>query len=969
MKPLLNLLSSLMFLLVIISPLNGQSTFPNGFTYQAIARNASGNAITSTDLKVKIGILSDTTSNTLVWEEEHSVKTNGYGLFSLVVGGPKGTRTGGSASAFNLIDWAATQMFIYVQIKNPASATSYTPMGKAKLWSVPYALLAGKALQDLSSPFLFNGDTVYLTRNFAIGSNKPLGAQLAVVSEDDASTDPLFEVRRKDGQPVFSVFSDAVTINVPFNGKKGSPSRGGFAIGGFDESKGIFVSDLFRVTPDSIRMYINNTPTGTKGSPSRGGFAIGGFDESKALSGKMFMNVTAASVVGVVSSTPQMLWYPKKEAFLAGRVKIASPDSVGLNSTSLGYHSMAKGGWSQAFGYRSVAQGNYSTAIGKLAYASMPNSFAFGNNAQATSSDSYAFGSGAVASGQFSFALGSVGFNDSQVPTTTPTTASGQYSMALGMGAQSTAMGAMSLGVQTTANSLASTALGYYSTASNNYSVAIGFKAVASGIASIAIGYTAKSIGNYSTAIGYNPTTSATVSYAFGYNAEASASYGMALGTSTKATGQYSTAMGYRSEANGSRSISIGSFYSTSISVPIIDLGGDDNSDALSFLPTRTTTALSTSSRSFSRDNIANGTYSVAVGNGNLAENGGVVFGSNSDALQSGAVALGTAASAGERNSIAAGYNSDANGVYSVAIGNNIAANSYGEIALGQWNTSITGTATSWNENELLFSLGNGVNNTNRSNALTIYKNGKTIVRGKYAVTTFNNKRLLMSMYPPYTMKDYIYGVYTIINRDDPSIEYYYSGYFADSGSEGTYRGLYADLINAYELNATYINGVHSDVAEHIYDTKANTEAGDVVVADPQNTISIIKSSVPYQSSVVGVVSTEPSMTMGTELKVDRLTGDPLPDARPTAKLALAGRVPVKVTDENGSIIPGDMLTTSSTPGYAMKWTLLDVSKAKNFEEMKSIMAENERRRNAIIGKALESHSSGTGKIMVLITL
>jgi hypothetical protein len=53
-----------------------------------------------------------------------------------------------------------------------------------------------------------------------------------------------------------------------------------------------------------------------------------------------------------------------------------------------------------------------------------------------------------------------------------------------------------------------------------------------------------------------------------------------------------------------------------------------------------------------------------------------------------------------------------------------------------------------------------------------------------------------------------------------------------------------------------------------------------------------------------------------------------------------------------------------------MKWSLLDVNNAKDFEEMKSILAENERRRNAVIGKAIESFSgSGTGKIMVFISL
>ncbi|HQK71963.1 MAG TPA: hypothetical protein PL101_12720, partial [Bacteroidales bacterium] len=83
-----------------------------------------------------------------------------------------------------------------------------------------------------------------------------------------------------------------------------------------------------------------------------------------------------------------------------------------------------------------------------------------------------------------------------------------------------------------------------------------------------------------------------------------------------------------------------------------------------------------------------------------------------------------------------------------------------------------------------------------------------------------------------------------------------------------------------------------------------------------------------------------------------------------------AGRVPVNVTGENGPIQPGDFLTSSSTPGYAMKWTLLDVNEAKDFDDLKRILAENERRRGAIIGKALESFSgTGTGKIMVLISL
>lgn len=953
-----------LIILVCLFPaynMSGQTVVPQGFNYQAIARNISGSPIANTPVKVRIGILSDTINNVMVWQEEHTLTTNSYGLFTLVIGDPAATKTGGTARNFSDIDWSVSQMFVSVDIKNPATATSYTAMGKARLWSVPYALYAGETENNLPYPFLINGDTVYLENNLSVGSAWPDSAMLAVVSRDDKSDAPLFEVRRKDGQPVFTVYPDAVCINVPFTDGKG-PSRGGFAIGGFDETKGKYVADLFRVTPDSIRMYINNNPVSGKASPSRGGFAIGGFDESK-LSGNMFLNVSASSLVGVVESSPQLLWYPGKEAFLAGRVRIASPDSVGLNSTSLGYHSMAKGGWSQAFGYRSVAAGTYSTAIGRQAEALMPNSFAFGYNTRASASDSYAFGSGAIAEGALSFAFGSVGFTDSGTATSTPTRASGSYSMALGMGAQATNKGAMALGIQTTASGFASSTLGYWSTATRQYSIAIGYKANATGDFATAVGYQAAASGNYSTSIGYNTSATAVNSFVFGASSTASANNAIALGAGNKAAGENSTALGYQSQANGERSLALGSYYSYTFLIPVINLGkGEETKAEDDFLPVRPITPISTVSQTFSRANIANGQYSVAIGNGNLAENGGVALGSNSDAVAFGSIALGTSAKAAERNALAQGYGATANGIYSVAIGNNVTANSFGELALGQWNDLVSGTATSWNESDLLFSLGNGVNSLNRSNAMTIYKNGKTIIRGRYAVSTFNNKALRLVFNPltgQFYLRDYVYGIYTNLQRDDSSIEYYYSGYFTSSGSLGTYNGLYADVRT----------GASIDVAEYIYDSNGDTGPGDVVVADPGKKESVLRSSVPYQASVVGVISTKPHMTMGMELITDEVTGEPLNDGRQAARLALTGRVPVKVTDENGPVAPGDMLTTSSMPGYAMKWSLLDVNTARDFEELKNIISENERRRNAIIGKALEGHESGEGLIMVLITL
>jgi hypothetical protein len=199
-------------------------------------------------------------------------------------------------------------------------------------------------------------------------------------------------------------------------------------------------------------------------------------------------------------------------------------------------------------------------------------------------------------------------------------------------------------------------------------------------------------------------------------------------------------------------------------------------------------------------------------------------------------------------------------------------------------------------------------------------------------------------------------GVYSEVERDGTGT--YFSGYFTGSTGGGTYNGLYADLRTGDAI----------DLAEYILDTKGDTEAGDVLIADPDNDESVIKSSIPYDSTVVGIVSTDPHLLMGMELVMDEQTGEKYEDVN-AAKLALAGRVPVKVTDENGPIKRGDLLTTSSKPGYAMKWTLLDVSKAEDFDELKSMLAENQRRRNAVVGKALGNLDSGDGEIVALVNL
>jgi hypothetical protein len=79
------------------------------------------------------------------------------------------------------------------------------------------------------------------------------------------------------------------------------------------------------------------------------------------------------------------------------------------------------------------------------------------------------------------------------------------------------------------------------------------------------------------------------------------------------------------------------------------------------------------------------------------------------------------------------------------------------------------------------------------------------------------------------------------------------------------------------------------------------------------NLTKLVKSDKPYQHNLIGVVSDNYQDFVSTGYNIR-------PEDNPTS-IALAGRVLVNVTDENGPIAPGDPLTSSSILGHAMKAT------------------------------------------------
>lgn len=144
---------------------------------------------------------------------------------------------------------------------------------------------------------------------------------------------------------------------------------------------------------------------------------------------------------------------------------------------------------------------------------------------------------------------------------------------------------------------------------------------------------------------------------------------------------------------------------------------------------------------------------------------------------------------------------------------------------------------------------------------------------------------------------------------------------------------------------------------------------GDVLVIS-QRAGYVEKSASANATSVVGVYATKPAFVGGFIEDPVGAENDPseravleslpatLTDHTLTrVPVALVGLVPVKVSAENGSISPGDLLTTSNTPGHAMKATPLTINGTSFYAP------------GTILGKAMGSLEKGTGVILILLTL
>ncbi len=341
----------------------------------------------------------------------------------------------------------------------------------------------------------------------------------------------------------------------------------------------------------------------------------------------------------------------------------------------------------------------------------------------------------------------------------------GVYSFAAGYNARavgdaSVAMGELAttlqgrstaIGYVVNANGYASTAIGFGASANGNYSVSIGSNTAAIGGASISMGDNARSTGNLSTSIGYYTRARSDYSFVVGrYNDSTATNRAFEIGIGT-AEGARKNAMTVLQTAHTG----------INTSTPLAMLHVADSSVLFnasgSASPSPGLPPVSNAGRrmmwyvdkaafrtgyvggdQWNKDNV--GDYTFATGYETKASSiGSFASGINSTASSFTSVAMGYMNTASGVYSTAFGYTSTAQGYYSLAAGNTVQTTGSSSFAVGEGTIAkAVGGATTgrYNNNsdnpdaftpvatDRIFQIGNGSDNNNRNNAVTVLRNG-----------------------------------------------------------------------------------------------------------------------------------------------------------------------------------------------------------------------------------------------------
>lgn len=695
--------------------LHSASSAQNGINYKALVKDDLGNVIAEESIAVEFSILLGSSTGNIVYQETHQPTTNSNGIVIVNIG--EGTPITGT---FSNIDWDSDSHFLNVKIDIGAGLVD---LGTSEFAAVPYALSSanvsglealdegnglgwrlidrdpanygniGLSAADLSTSFdVGSSHGAIGSYSFAAGLNTiASGSDSAAFGFETEAT--AFQSTAMGNGTTASGGASTALGSVTTASAEASTAMGSFTIA--DDENGTVVgtyndntittTSLFQVGNGTSNANRSNAfsieANGTITAPS---FDIGEITDDKALITKEYLeaNTTSGTGLEAIDEGNGLGWrLIDRDEALYGTINIGAVDfSTSQQNTDT---NGATGEYAFASGVNTLASGNRSTALGNFTTASGFAATAMGSSSSATADGAVALGVDNTASGFGAIAMGGFTISDDE------------YGTVVGVYNDNTL----------TTTSLFQVGNGTSSLRSNAFNIdedgtitapSFDISEITDGKALITKEYAdANYAGGGS---GTSPTGLETIDEGFGigwrligrnpnnYGSLGSNAVDLSWSDTTSsdfgATSNTAVAMGYQTEASGNYSTAMG--YETN----------------------------------------ASQTYSTALGQQTTASG-------------SASIAMGFSTSASGGFSTAAGAYTTASANYTTAMGFSTIADDDFLAVVGKFNDNTTTTTS-------LFQVGNGIDNTNRSNAFNIDEDG-TITAPSFDISEITDAKALIT--------------------------------------------------------------------------------------------------------------------------------------------------------------------------------------------------------------------------------
>lgn len=209
--------------LLTVSLFTFGQTVPQGINYQAVAIDESGQPIPGVDIVgspiddaeigVRISILENSPTGIMLYQEEHEVLTDQYGMFNLVIG--QGLQV--SADPFSSINWQGDK-FLQVELAIENNG-DFKLSAVQQLMSVPYAFLADRALNVDDA----DADPTNELQTLSISGDSltiSAGNTVLLPTSDDLDKDPKNELQQlyEQNDSLF-LTADTSGVGIPLDNK------------------------------------------------------------------------------------------------------------------------------------------------------------------------------------------------------------------------------------------------------------------------------------------------------------------------------------------------------------------------------------------------------------------------------------------------------------------------------------------------------------------------------------------------------------------------------------------------------------------------------------------------------------------------------------------------------------------------------------------------------------------------------